>query len=123
MKKLILSVAIIATMVGMSSCSSIHKTATTETVNTEVVAFSEADLEVSPQKISYFYKPSKSEKRGGEKNAIRCAVAEALKANGDADVLVAPQYVIKKKRGNVKEVTVTGFPAHYKNFHKPSCKK
>lgn len=123
MKKILLSVAVIAAMMGASSCSSIHKTATTESINTEVIAFSEADLEVSPKKISFFYKPSSAEKRGGEKNAIKCAVAEALKANGNADVLVAPQYVIKKKRGKVKEVTVTGYPATYKNFHKPSCKK
>lgn len=108
-----------------SSCTSLHKTATTETVATEIISFNEADLEVSPKKISFFYKPSRAERRGGEKNAIRCAVSEALKANGNADVLVAPQYVIKKKRGNVKEITVTGYPATYKNFRPAAktCKK
>lgn len=123
MKKLTFTVVAIAAMLCAGGCSSIHKTATELAVSTEIVSYNEADLEVSPNKVTYFYKPSKSEKRGGNKNAISCAVAEALKANGNADVMVAPQYIVKKKRGKVKEVTVTGYPATYKNFHKPACKK
>lgn len=115
MKKIVLAALVFAAM-GLTSCSSLHKTATVEDINTEISATSYADLVVSPNKISFTYKPTASERRGGEKNAIRCAVAEALKANGNADVLVAPQYIIKKKKGNVKEVTVTGYPATYKNF-------
>lgn len=115
--------ALVVAALGITSCSSIHKTASVEEINTEVFAVNQADLDVASQKISFFYKPSKAEKRGGEKNAIRCAVDAALKANGNADVLVAPQYVVKKRRGKVKEVTVTGYPAVYKNFRTASCNK
>lgn len=115
MKKIIYAaVAVLA--LGITSCSSIHKTASVEEIETGVAAFSAADLNISSSKITFTYKPSKSERRGGNKNAIDCAVAEALKANGNADVLVAPQYEIRKRRGNVKQVTVTGYPATYTNF-------
>lgn len=122
MKKVVLAVAVVAAMMA-TSCSSIHKTATVENVNTEIISLNTADLEVSNKKVTFFYKPSGAEKRGGNKNVIECAVAEALKANGNADVMVAPQYIIKKRKGKVKEVTVTGYPAHYTNFHKAECKK
>lgn len=115
MKKIFIAALVFAAM-GITSCSSIRKTATVEEINTEVTAVTYADLEISPKKISFFYKPSKAERRAGADNAINCAVAEALKANGNADVLVAPQYTIKKRKGDVKEVTVTGYPAYYESF-------
>lgn len=122
MRKVILAVLTVMAL-GITSCSSIHKTAAVEEISTGVAAYSTADLNISPNKISYTYRPTKAERRGGNKNAIECAVAEALKANGNADVLVAPQYEIKKRRGNVKQVTVTGFPATYSNFRVVSGKK
>lgn len=108
---------------GFTSCTSVLKTATVETIDTSITSFSSADLEVSTKKITYFYKPTKAETREGSGNAISSAVAEALKANGNADVLVAPQYVIKKRKGKVKEVTVSGYPAFYKNFRTVECPK
>lgn len=122
MKRLFFAAAFAAAMMA-TSCTSIHKTATVEDVNNNVASYTVADLNVSPTKIVFNYKPNASERRGGGKNAVNCAVAEALKANGNADVLVGAQYVIKKRKGNVKEVTVTGYPATYKNFRKPECKK
>ncbi|MCM1022144.1 MAG: hypothetical protein NC343_07650, partial [Muribaculum sp.] len=97
------------------------KTATTIPVETCVTNVSTADLAVSTQKISYTLKPSKAIRRGGEKNCIRTAVSEALKANGNADVLVAMQYEIKKTKNlfgktTIKYVIVEGYPATYKNF-------
>lgn len=115
MKKLFIAAVVVASL-GMSSCTTIEKTASVENINTEVVAAAKADLVVSEKKISFTYDVPKKERKAGNKNAVQCAVAEALKANGDADVLVAPQYVIKKRKGTVKTVTVTGYPATYKNF-------
>lgn len=119
-KYLYLAVASIATL-GLASCSSIRHTATTQPVDTEIVSRNTADLDVSPQKISFTFRPSKAVRRTGEKAVIKTAVAEALKANGNADILVGFQYEIKKTRNffgktNIKYVTVEGYPATYKNF-------
>lgn len=81
-----------------------------------IVSGSEADLDISPKKISFYYKVPKSVRRGGTKSVKATAVAEALKANGNADVLVAPQFEMKIRRGSIRELTVTGYPATYKNF-------
>ncbi|MDE5871821.1 MAG: hypothetical protein K2H22_07760, partial [Muribaculaceae bacterium] len=69
----------------------------------------------------YKYIPNRPVRRSGEKNVIKAAVAEALKANGDADVLVAMQYEIKIKKGffgqkTIKYVIVKGYPAKYTNI-------
>ena len=119
-KYLILTVAGIATL-GLASCSSIRHTASTQPVDTEVVSRNTADLDVASQKISYTFRPSKAVRRCGEKAVIKTAVAEALKANGNADVMVGFQYEIKKTKNffgktNIKYVTVEGYPATYKNF-------
>ena len=56
----------------------------------------------------------------GLANVKAAAVAEALKQNGGADVLVDPQYETRTRRGlfgkKIKYVTVTGYPAKYKKF-------
>ncbi len=76
-----------------------------------------ADLEVSPQKITYTYRPSDDVNRGGEENVINTAVRKALEVNGGGDVLVEMQFTLKKTgKKNVTEVTVSGYPARYKNF-------
>lgn len=76
-----------------------------------------ADLVVSPNKITYTYRPTDDVNRGGEANVINTAVRQALEANGRGDVLVEMQYTLKKSgKKNVKEVTVSGYPATYKNF-------
>lgn len=109
MKKVILSLAAIVAM-GMVSCTTVTKTATTVGVDTSIASYNLADLEVSSKKISFTYTPTSAELKGS--NLKKCAVHEALKANGNADVLVAPEYVVKNNR----TVTVTGYPATYKNF-------
>ena len=76
-----------------------------------------ADLAVSPQKITYTYRPTDDVNRGGEANVINTAVRKALEANGGGDVLVEMQFTLKKSgKKNVTEVTVSGYPATYKNF-------
>lgn len=119
MKKIIYSVAVISVL-GLASCSSIRHTSTTIPVETSITSVSKADLNVWKNKISYTYRPSKAVRRCGEKNVINIAVSEALKANGNADVLVGAQYEVKKTRNifgctSIKYVTVTGYPAVYVN--------
>lgn len=122
MKKVFLGlITCAALMIGATSCSTISKTASTLPVETTITNTSTADLVVSSHKITYTLKPSKAIRRGGEKNCIKTAVAEALKASGNADVLVAMQYEIKKTKNlfgktTIKYVTVEGYPATYKNF-------
>lgn len=119
MKKSLIA-AMFASAVLLSSCSTIRKSSTSVDVATPVLTETVADLQVNPTRISYTLKPSKAIRKGGEKNVIKAAVAEALKENGNADVMVGMQYEIKKKRGlfgtKIKYVTVTGYPASYANF-------
>lgn len=80
-----------------------------------------ADLEVSPEKITYFMMPTKTVLAGGEENVINTAVREALLANGNADVLVSLNTQIKyDAQGEPESITVTGYPAKYVNFRSPS---
>lgn len=75
------------------------------------------DLVVSPTKISYTYIPTAQDKKTGLNNVVNNAVTDALKQNGNADVLVHMTYdATLKKRGKVKKVVVSGYPATYKNF-------
>lgn len=119
MKKSIFAAAVAC--LALTACTTTTKTATTVDVPNAISEYSAVDLNVSPSRISYTYRPSSDERRGGGRNVLNCAVQAALQTNGGGDVLVAPQYtVIKKKRlfggKKIKEVTVTGYPATYKNF-------
>ena len=115
MKKVFLFVSLAVAM-GLASCSSVKHTATTVDVANRMCTTTTADLQVSPQKISYNFTPTNANRRAGEKAVLETAVAQALKANGNADVLVGFEYEIKKKRNKVMYVTVEGYPATYKNF-------
>ena len=76
-----------------------------------------ADLEVSPKKITFLYIPTKAVRNGGFDNIVNCAVQEALRENGNADVLVALEQQVKyNSYGECESITVTGYPAKYKNF-------
>lgn len=121
MKKIV-TFTVAVCMLLLASCSSIKHTSTTIPVSTEVVSQSTADLKVSQQKISYTYKPTAAVRRTHDSGVISTAVAEALKANGNADVLVGFQYEIKKTRNffgrnKIKYVTVEGYPATYVNIN------
>lgn len=78
------------------------------------------DLDVK-EKISFKYVPEKAVARGGLKNVLNTAVAEALKANGNADVLVALQYEVKYvskglSADKIEYIIIKGYPATYTNF-------
>lgn len=126
MKKQILFAAAAAVLM-LSSCSTINHTASTESVDTELFNRSNADLNVSSQKITFTYNPDEAHRRAGKKAVLRAAVAKALEANGNADILVAPQYEVKETRGlfstKIKYVTVKGYPATYKNVHSTTTKE
>ena len=118
MKKL--SIVMIAAMMAVS-CSPMAKLINTATysksqaVQPTVAIF--ADLDVSAEKISYFYIPSKTVVTGGYDNIINTAVREALAANGNADVLVALETQVKyNSAGVIESVVITGYPAKYTNF-------
>ena len=120
MKKfLFIAVAALA----MASCTTTTKTARTESVPYSMYNATVADLEVAKARIVYTMTPSKEVRRGGIANCKQAAIQEALTANGNADLLVEPQFVVNHKKGpfgifinKVTSVTVSGRPATYKNF-------
>lgn len=127
MKKF-LTAMVCTLLLCLGSCSTVKKTSTSIDVNTPVMAATQADLDVKAQKISYTLQPSKAIRRAGKKAVVEAAVAEALKANGNADVLVGMQYEMKETKNlfgvkKIKYVTVTGYPGTYKNFRPAECCK
>lgn len=63
MKKLALFLLVVS--LGMTSCSSVYKTASTRNVNAPLVAAVISDLEVSNQKITYTLYPTNEVRKGG----------------------------------------------------------
>lgn len=118
MKKVFLSIFVVG--MALTSCTTVTKTASSIDVENSLKTSTSADLIVSPTKITYTHKTSKKERKAGKKNIINSAIQAALEANGGGDVLVAPQYVAVKKSGlwgsKIKTVTISGYPATYKNF-------
>jgi len=104
---------------ALCSCSSLKHTAATAAVETKVVNFTVADVNVQPKKIakttSWSYNPFRSVSIETVKTNT---TAQMLQESG-ADVLIDPEYIVEKRgflRGG--SVTVIGFPATYTNFHK-----
>lgn len=125
MKKIftLFTVAVLATSCSMTSPSMAKLTNTAShtkvhTVQPTVAVF--ADLQVAPNKISYFFLPSQTVKNGGFDNIVNTAVREALIANGNADVLVGLEQQVKyDANGAVESITISGYPAKYVNFRSP----
>lgn len=103
-----------------TSCKIIDASATYQDPSSYINTATVADLEVSNERISYTFQPSKEVIRGGNQNIIKAAIREALLANGGGDVLVDLEYIIVY--GSffwsrvIDEVTVSGYPAKYTNF-------
>ena len=119
MKKLfILSVLVSAFFVSCSprivtTSTDLKITPVKPVITTDVMA----DLEVMPNKISFFYIPSNAVAKAGISNVVESAIREALLANGNADVLVGVEKQFKlTNKGKVESITVTGYPAYYKNW-------
>lgn len=115
-KKFFFIISVIAVL-GMTSCTTTLNSSKTKDFGSSAITATFADLVVSPHKITYTYKPTDDVRRGGEINVINTAIRKALELNGGGDVLVELQTTVKKSgKRNVKEVTVSGYPATYKNF-------
>ena len=120
MKKLFLLACV---ALAVSSCQIIRSTATHKTVDIQPIGVLIADLEVSPNRISYTLNPHRRVQRGGFENVKSTAVREALQNNGGGDVLVNLEVQTKTTRfllwKRVKSITVSGYPAKYTNFTNP----
>ena len=103
-----------------AACTTTTKTARTESVPYSMYNATVADLDVAPQRITYPLTTTKAIRKGGPENCKKAAIQEALAANGNADMLLDPQFVLNHYRGlfgsKITSVTVTGRPATYKNF-------
>ena len=120
MKKYFLLTAV--AVVAMTSCTTTVKTASTTDMPADLLSATVADLEISPNRITYTTTPSKAIVRAGMGNVKRAVIMEALQANDkNADILVEPEFVISQKNcvlwKKITSVTVSGRPAKYKGFH------
>ena len=111
----------------MSSCSTFRKSGIPVTsVSTPLIeTATAADLNIQPTKIAYTYYPKKTEARHLSNNdLLRNAIYKALQINGNYDALVELNYQMKTKATlfgtRVTEITVTGYPAKFENFRKPT---
>ena len=68
--------------ISVTSCKGIAVSATYQDPSSYINTATVADLEVSNERISYTFQPSKEVIRGGNQNIIKAAIREALLANG-----------------------------------------
>lgn len=116
MKKSVLFMA--AAAMFCCSCSSvITNTASTKNVESQLINRTTAELKISDKRVSYTLNPTKAQQKAGLSSVKAAAVAALLQANGNADVLIAPEFEIKKGLTSIKYVTVSGKPATYVNAH------
>ena len=105
----------------LSSCITITKTARTAETSSSIQNATVADLKVSDHRVTYTMTPSKEIQRAGLSNVKQAAIQEALTQNGNADIMVEPEFVISLKNKfifgkEVSSITVSGRPAYYQNF-------
>ena len=120
MKKYVYLIAL-SSVVMLSSCVTTVKTARSAETSASIRNATVADLQVTEKRITYTTTPSKEIQRAGLSNVKQAAIQEALTANGNADVMVEPEFVISMKNKflfgkEVSSITVTGRPAYFKNF-------
>lgn len=110
----------LAAVVLLSSCITTTKTARTASTSATIKNATVADLRVSDKRVTYTMSPSKAIQRAGLNNVKQAAIQEALTLNGNADVMVEPEFVIEQERSlfgsHISSITVTGRPAYYENF-------
>lgn len=119
MNKLALSL-LSGALLLVTSCTTVTKTATTADVDNCIASYPEVvDLEIQGKvtrtmtwsfKPCYIGEPKKSTAKGN-------IIAETLKET-NADVLLEPQFTFEKVAYGERVLTVTGYPATYKNFRK-----
>ena len=105
---------------ALTSCVTTVKTAKTAETKSSLLTATVADLDVSPTRVTYTMSPSAEIRRAGLNNVKQAAVQECLKQNGNADVLVDVEYVIKQENNfiskRITSITVSGHPAKYKGY-------
>lgn len=111
----------LATLILLSSCVTTVKTARSAETSASIKNATVADLKVTDHRITYTMQPSKEIQRAGLSNVKQAAIQEALTQNGNADVMVEPEFVISMKNNfifgkEVSSITVTGRPAYFQNF-------
>lgn len=119
MKKVLSSLFVCGVLV-LSSCSTVYKTATATDVATTVQTYPEvADLDIQ-QKVTetkvWSFKPFHigEPKLATVKGNL---IAETLKKY-NADIMLEPQFSFQRTSYGERVLTVTGFPAVFKNFRK-----
>lgn len=109
-----------------TSCKITDASATYQQPSNYINTATVADLDVSNERISFTFAPNNKVRRGGSQNVIRAAIREALRRNGGGDILVDLEYITVSQApllsyifglSPIREVTVSGYPAKYKNFH------
>jgi DNA/RNA endonuclease YhcR with UshA esterase domain len=116
MKKILPGVLIVLTLVTVVSCSSMKSTTNTaKTLNVYGAGVIQkpviVELDVKQIKVT----ATINGKLGSNIEALKGEAVSVAVKNAAADVLVEPTYTIVSNRGT-STVTVTGFPATYKNF-------
>lgn len=87
-------------------------------VETSVVSFTVADMEVCPTKITKTTRWSYNPFKRVSIETVKTNTTAIMLQEAKADALVGSEYIIEHRgflRGG--SVTVTGFPAKYNNFH------
>ncbi|MEA3447706.1 MAG: hypothetical protein U9Q98_04535 [Bacteroidota bacterium] len=113
MRKLII---LIISFVIFISCSTLTLTPKTQNINSSGILQLPvvAELEVKNEKIT-----GESSQMHASNNSLSIIKSNAVNnalSKSSGDVLIEPKYIIKTERG-MTQVTVTGYPGIYKNFH------
>lgn len=118
--KRILYLSLALTALLLASCTTVRKTAATSDIRTEVMQYpTVADLDVLPkveQTITWNFVPFHWGQPSLDVRKTNLQ-AEVIKAAG-ADVLLESQFVFTKRSFGERTLTVTGYPAKFKNFRK-----
>lgn len=121
MKNIKSIIALTSVSALLASCITTTKTAKTAGFDASTYTATVADLDVADQRVTVTLNPVPADvNRGGISNVKKTVEAMALEQNGNADVLVNPEFTYTVERGffskKITSMTVTGRPAKYKNF-------
>ena len=123
MKKVISFLVVCTAM--LCSCRMMQTSVKTADVNAPVVSTTVASLEVEVKPITFIYEPTKDERKHlTTTELIENAKYLALVNHGSGDILVQVSYKLEVKKfgfiKRVRRITITGYPATYKNFRDPN---
>ncbi len=117
MKKIFFVSVTIITLVLSSACTSSHYTSRNAKygfVPTELTTtYVDSDLDVKEKKVTGSCSAIGASKVDMENNAM----ADALEKCG-GDIIIEPRFTYEYIDGQLRTVTVTGYPGYYRNFRK-----